>query len=251
MRILGIDTATAAASVALIEDGKLVAEEIHTNAGQSLDGKASQTRGNHAEIVLPLIQSILTRASVVASDLSGIAVSIGPGSFTGLRIGLATAKGIAYECALPLVGVSTLHANAARVTGFDGMICSLLDARKSEVYFALFHHDGHDLKRLTEDAIASLDSALDRVRSCYRANGSSLFFVGDGVSGYDKILVRDFGAAAQMIAGNAYPSVAAQVAALAEGRFRTRMTDNLALLVPVYLRPSEAETKRRQFALTC
>ncbi len=251
MRILGIDTAIPAASVALIEDGKLVAEEIHTNAGHSLDGKASQTRGNHAEIVLPLIQAILTRANVVATDLSGIAVSIGPGSFTGLRIGLATVKGIAYECGLPLVGVSTLHANAARVTGFDGMICSLLDARKSEVYFALFHHDGHNLKRLTEDAIASLDSALDRVRSCYRANGSSVFFIGAGASAHDKILIHVFGSAAQMMAGNDYPSVAAQVAALAEGRFRAHMTDNLALLVPVYLRPSEAETKRRQLALTC
>ncbi|HEY3166171.1 MAG TPA: tRNA (adenosine(37)-N6)-threonylcarbamoyltransferase complex dimerization subunit type 1 TsaB, partial [Candidatus Binatia bacterium] len=147
MRILGIDTATAAASVALIEDGKLVAEEIQSKTGKSSDREMGQRRGNHAEIVLPLIQSVLGKTRTTAADLSGIGISIGPGSFTGLRIGLATAKGIAYECGLPLVGVSTLQANAARVTGFDGIVCSLLDARKSEVYFALFRRIGADFER--------------------------------------------------------------------------------------------------------
>ena len=248
MRILGIDTATAAASVALIEDGKLVAEEIQSKIGQSSDGEMAQRRGNHAEIVLPLIQSLLAKARTTAANLSGIAVSIGPGSFTGLRIGLATAKGIAYECVLPLVGVSTLQANAARVTGFDGIICSLLDARKSEVYFALFRRSGADFERLTEDAMTSLDSALDQVRNC--ASGSSLRVIGDGARAYENILTRHFGGFTKIV-NDGCSSVAAQVAALAEGRFHAKKTDDLAMLLPVYLRPSEAETKHRQCALTC
>jgi tRNA threonylcarbamoyladenosine biosynthesis protein TsaB len=249
MIILGVDTATAAASVALVEDGKLIAEEIHSNSEKSSTGSVAQPRGNHAEIVLPLIQSMLTKARVAVADLSGIAVSIGPGSFTGLRVGLATAKGIAYECGLPLVGVSTLHANAARVPDFDGVICSLLDARKSEVYFALFRHDGQDLKRLTEDAMSSIEGALDQLRNFDRASASVLF-IGDGATTYEKVLARDF-ASAQIFAGKGYSSMAAQVAGLAEERFRAHSTDDLALLAPVYLRPTQAETKRIEYAVTC
>jgi tRNA threonylcarbamoyladenosine biosynthesis protein TsaB len=249
MIILGIDTATAVASVALVEDGKLVAEEIQSSSGKSSTG-AVAPRGNHAEIVLPLIQSILTKARVAVAQLSGIAVSIGPGSFTGLRVGLATAKGIAYECGLPLVGVSTLHANAARVPNFDGIICSLLDARKNEVYFALFRHDGQDL-RLTDDAMSSIDGALDQLRDCKWVSGSSLLFVGDGATTYEKFLSRAFTASAQIFAAKGYSSMAAQVARLAEERFRARRTDDLALLAPVYLRPTEAETKRIDYAVTC
>ena len=231
MRILGIDTATAAASVALIEDGKLVAEEIQSKTGKSSDGEMAQRRGNHAEIVLPLIQSLLGKTRTSAADLSGIAISIGPGSFTGLRIGLAT-----------------LQANAARVTGFDGIICSLLDARKSEVYFALFRRIGADFERLTEDAMTSIDSALDQVRNC--AAGSSLRFIGDGARAYENILTRHFGGFTKIV-NDGCSSVAAQVAGLAEGRFHAKKTDDLAMLLPVYLRTSEAETKHRQCALTC
>lgn len=250
MRILGIDTATAVASVALVEDGKLVAEEIQSNTAKSSDGTAVPPRGNHAEIVIPLIQSVLIKTPPSTADLSGIAVSIGPGSFTGLRIGLATAKGIAYECSLPIVGVSTLHANAARVTGFEGIICSLLDARKSEVYFALFRREAHQIRRITEDAITSIGGLLDQVRNCEGTVGDSLLFVGDGARVYEKQLTNSFGVAAQILAGDGYSSIASQVSSLAEGRFRAHRTDDIARLVPVYLRPSEAETKRSEYAVT-
>src|SRR5918996_451671 len=211
MIILGIDTATAIASVALVEDGKLTAEEIQNNPGKSSTGTVAQPRGNHAEIVLPLIQSILTHARVAVADLSGIAVSIGPGSFTGLRVGLATAKGIAYECGLPLVGVSTLHANAARVPNFDGIICSLLDARKNEVYFALFRGEADQIKRITEDAISPISDALEQVMKCEDAVSGSLLFIGDGARVYQKLLTSKFGVSARISAGNGYSSVAAQV----------------------------------------
>ena len=247
MRILGIDTATAVASVALVEDGKLVAEEIQSNRGNLSDGAP---RANHAEIVISLIQSVLTKAATSNADLSGIAVSIGPGSFTGLRIGLATAKGIAYEGGLPIVGVSTLHASAARVTDFEGIICSLLDARKSEVYFALFSREAHRIKRITVDAITSLGSLLDQVRNFGGGAGASLLFVGDGARVYEKLFKNSFGEAAQISAGDGYCSIASQVSRLAEGRFHAHTTDDIARLVPVYLRPSEAESKRSESAVT-
>jgi tRNA threonylcarbamoyladenosine biosynthesis protein TsaB len=251
MKILGIDTATAVASVALVEDGKLVAEEIQNKSDELSDGTGVPPRGSHAEIVIPLIQSMLAKTRMGTADLSGLAVSIGPGSFTGLRIGLATAKGIAYECGLPLVGVSTLHANAARVTGFEGIICSLLDARKSEVYFALFRGEADQIKRITEDAITPISGALEQVMKCEDAVSGSLLFIGDGARVYEKLLTSKFGVSAQISAGNGYSSVAAQVSSLAQRRFHAQMTDDIARLVPVYLRPSEAETKRSEYAVTC
>ncbi|HET8564449.1 MAG TPA: tRNA (adenosine(37)-N6)-threonylcarbamoyltransferase complex dimerization subunit type 1 TsaB, partial [Candidatus Binatia bacterium] len=115
MRILGIDTASTNASAALLEDGRVIADEIR------LDDVASRYAGrmpapHHAEIILPLIDAVLRKGGTSIEEISGIAVSIGPGSFTGLRIGLSTVKGLAYGCAVPVVGVSTLLANAARVT---------------------------------------------------------------------------------------------------------------------------------------
>src|SRR5688500_8214116 len=92
MRILGIDTAIPTASVALIQDGELLAEEIHTRPAKDKNGSGFQPFGNHAEVVLTLIESLFEKAQITVQRLSGIAVSIGPGSFTGLRIGLATAK---------------------------------------------------------------------------------------------------------------------------------------------------------------
>jgi tRNA threonylcarbamoyladenosine biosynthesis protein TsaB len=249
MRVLGIDTATAVASVALVEDGKLIAEEIQCNTGNSSGGAGHLPRANHAATVISLIHTVLIGTARVNTDLSGIAVSIGPGSFTGLRIGLATAKGIAYEGGLPIVGVSTLHAIAARVADFDGIICSLLDARKSEVYFALFSREAQQIKRLTADAITSLRDLSDQVKNC-AGGGASLLFVGDGARVYEKLLKHSFGVAAQISTGAGYSSIACQVAKLAEGRFHAHMTDDVACLVPVYLRRSEAETRRNEYAVT-
>jgi len=161
MRILGVDTATSTASVALIEDGRLVAEEVHSSRGSANQSQTVNSRANHAEIILPLIEAALRKAAASLRDLSGLAVSIGPGSFTGLRIGLSTVKGLAYGLDIPVVGISTLLANAARVNDFDGLICSFLDARKKEVYAALFRRNGDALTRLTEDRVAGASEVIE------------------------------------------------------------------------------------------
>ena len=139
---------------------------------------------NHAEILLPLIQTLFETTGVTVQQLSGIAVSIGPGSFTGLRIGLATAKGLAYESGVPLVGVSTLHANAARVRRGDALIGSMLDARKSEVYVALFRRGarrslaghgrcGHADRCRRRSSAKSLVAFCRRPDACRRRRKSS------------------------------------------------------------------------------
>lgn len=243
MRILGIDTASPTASVAIVEDGALVAEEIHSRVGAHPGNTLPTLKGNHAEIILPLIQSLLAKSKSSLDELAGIAVSIGPGSFTGLRIGLATVKGLAYDWELPVVGVSTLLAHAARAKDFDGLICSMLDARKREVYMALFQGDGRRPTRVTEDAITSLQGAIELVQSCRSVDGSSMLLVGDGAKAYEKILI-DALAPSALIA-NGHSSVAAEVAVLAEERFRRCASDDLGTLAPIYLRPAEAESRIR------
>jgi tRNA threonylcarbamoyladenosine biosynthesis protein TsaB len=191
MIILGLDTATPTASVALVEDGKLVAEEFYGKSRKLEHSSLSQAKGNHSEIVLPLIQSILDQGHISLNSLSGLAVSIGPGSFTGLRIALATVKGIAYDWGLPVVGVSTLHANAARVKDHEGVICSLLDARKQEVYAAIFHRRGQTLTPLSEDRVCSIATAIESLR---HADEASPLVIGDGAKAYEPLLLNAFGA---------------------------------------------------------
>src|SRR5262245_13154990 len=240
MRILGIDTATPTASVALVEDGQLVVEDFSGRI-KGWENSSAQTKGNHAEIILPLIRALLSQAGIALNDLSGIAVSIGPGSFTGLRIALATVKGIAYDSGLPVVGVSTLLANAARVNDADGVVCSLLDARKQEVYAALFRRSGESLNRLSPDAVMAIRLAIELI---LRAGAKHYVIIGNGAIAYKKLLLDSLGGSARISAGDEYKSVAAQVAELAWGRFLTATTDDLGALVPLYLRASEAESKR-------
>ena len=245
MRILGIDTAIATASVALIQDGELLAEEIHSGPAKRNNSPGFQPLGNHAEVVLPLIESLFEKAQITVQELSGIAVSIGPGSFTGLRIGLATAKGIAYESGLPLVGISTLHANAARVNHFKGIIASLLDARKSELYLALFRRDNVTTTRLTPDSVVSLDSAVKLVQKYCVGSSEDLLLVGDGAKAYERRWIDALGPPARTSGGACYPSVASQVAMLASQSFVSSSLDDVGTLTPVYLRLSEAENKRK------
>jgi len=248
MRILGIDTAIPTASVALIQDGELLAEEIHTRPAKDKNGSGFQPFGNHAEVVLTLIESLFEKAQITVQRLSGIAVSIGPGSFTGLRIGLATAKGIAYESGVPLVGISTLHANAARVNHFEGIIASLLDARKSELYLALFRRDGGTTTRLTSDSLLSLDSAVELVRQYCVGSSGELLLVGDGAKAYEPRWIDALGLSARTSGGACYPSIASQVAMLASQRFVSSSLDDVGTLTPVYLRLPEAENKRKNLA---
>lgn len=245
MRILGIDTAIPTASVALIQDGELLAEEIHTSPTKRSNSPGFQPLGNHAEVVLPLIEALFEKAQITVQQLSGIAVSIGPGSFTGLRIGLATAKGIAYESGLPLVGISTLHANAARVNHFEGIIASLLDARKSELYLAIFRRDSVTATRLTSDSIVSLDSAVELVRKCCVGSNEDLLLVGDGAKAYERRWIDALGTLARTSGGACYPSIASQVAMLASQRFVNSSLDDVGTLTPVYLRLSEAEKQKK------
>jgi tRNA threonylcarbamoyladenosine biosynthesis protein TsaB len=286
MRVVGIDSSSATASAALIEDGRLIAERRHPGLSAGHAAGLTGLKSNHAEILLPLIESVIVEAQITLAEVSGLAIAIGPGSFTGLRIGLSTVKGLAYGWRIPVVGISTLLAQAARAGDpstpapagghslgippenrgpvlskrseskgvesgapglhgglhFDGVICALLDARKNEVYAALFRKRQRELARLTEDFLAPVEGVIDQVRG---ATGDMLcLFIGDGAHRYEKLLLDALGGKARLCAEDSVSSCAAAVARLGMERLRRSETDDLGKLEPVYLRPSEAEAKR-------
>ncbi len=132
MRVLGIDTSTTFGSIGLIEEGRVVAECL-------LDAPIT-----HSERLLTAIEGILQQSRRAVWEVDGWAVSLGPGSFTGLRIGLSTAKGLAYATGKPILGIPTLDALASQVGPTPYLVCPMLDARKKEVYTALYRYDESD-----------------------------------------------------------------------------------------------------------
>lgn len=141
--ILGIDSSAISAGCALVEGGKIVAESF------------LNTRHTHSETLLPMISGMLKSAGAALSDVEKIAVSVGPGSFTGLRIGISTAKGLCDAAHLPCAAVSTLEATAYNFVQIDGVICACMDARRKQVYNALFKSENGIITRLCEDRAIS------------------------------------------------------------------------------------------------
>jgi tRNA threonylcarbamoyladenosine biosynthesis protein TsaB len=236
MRILGVDTAASHASVAILEDGQVSAEA--TLPPKSPNGAIVSAKSAHSETVLSLIQIVLDGAHCRLSDIDAIAVSIGPGSFTGLRVGLALVKGIAYESRLPVVAVSSLEAQAARTANLSGTICPLLDARKQEVYAALFHRRDGELARCVADQAIAV-SALVGLCSAI-ANTDEIVFVGNGAERYQSQILDWFDGRAQIIGETCGGSAAAAVARLALARIAVDPGTDLGQLVPFYMGSSQA-----------
>ena len=143
--VVGIDCSAASASCCLLLGDKILAQSF-VNAGLT-----------HSRTLLPLIKSTLRSADKKLADVDCIAVSAGPGSFTGVRIGIATVKGLCFTCDIPCVPVSTLEAIPQGLAGFSGYACAVMDARCNQVYTATFELDSGELGRLTEDRAVSID----------------------------------------------------------------------------------------------
>jgi tRNA threonylcarbamoyladenosine biosynthesis protein TsaB len=245
MRFLGIDTSSPRASVAITEGGDLIAENLHLpETTNSLD--IVHSRNNHAENLLSLIDGTLRKAGFSLSDVSGFAVAIGPGSFTGLRIGVSTVKGLSFGCGIPVIGVSTLHACAARLNDFNGPICAILDARKKEVYSALFRRGGGLLKRITKDAVIPFEKLVDLL--CSLGSDEPILLAGDGARNYGELLGRTLGNRIFLRENDNSRTVAAAVALLGEALFVRGEAGSLASLTPRYLRQPEAEARAPKLA---
>ena len=156
MKVLGIETATLMGGVALMSEAGLISEY------------RMGVEARHSERLLPAIDHLLTQSRSSLSEISAIAVSAGPGSYTGLRVGLAVAKGLAMGANLPLVMVPTLEAHAAAFSHGQRLIAPMLDARRGQVYWALFDPRPEGLTRVYPDTVSTLDEALAILRSFQR-----------------------------------------------------------------------------------
>ncbi len=230
MYILSLDSTALTATVALCDDERL------------LSLTTVQKGNTHSETLLPMVESTLTRFALTIADMGLFAVSAGPGSFTGVRIGVSTIKGLAFGRSTPCIGVSTLEALAYNLIGFDGLLCPVMNARRNQVYNALFDCRDGVLTRLCEDraiAIADLDRELSEKQS------QPIYLVGDG---YDITLqaLKESAAPVRptpvLLRGQNAHSVA--MIALAKYQSGERTTDRE--LAPVYLRPCQAERERME-----
>lgn len=165
MIVLGVDSSATAASAAIVKDGKLVSEVL------------SDTGLTHSQTLLPMIKTCLDNAGLSIDNIDLIAVANGPGSFTGVRIGIATVKGIAFTNNIPCAEVSTLESMAYNVSDFDGIICSAMDARCNQVYTAFFeNHSCCKVNRLSDDTAMSIDELGKKIKETEK----NVIFVGDG-----------------------------------------------------------------------
>ena len=221
MNILAFDTATSSCSIALLKDGNLSAEAT------------SLEKGTHSARLLPMIDQLLKRKKLKLAAIDGFAATIGPGSFTGLRIGISTLKGLAAATGAPVVVVSTLEALAHQCTVDIGLICPLLDARKREVYSCIYRRVPDGLEALTGERCAPPDDAVGEIES-------ACAFIGDGAEAYRDVIQAELGRKAVFAPAGEHVIRAATVAALAHRRFEAGDTDDPLVITPRYLRESDA-----------
>ena len=228
MKILAVESSAVAAGAALAEDGKLLGE-FFLNVGLT-----------HSCTLLPMIVSLLENAGMTAADVDLFAVTNGPGSFTGVRIGVSTVKGMAQPLEKKCVGVSTLLAMAYNLVGTDDLICCAMDARCRQVYTALFESKDGRIVRLTDDDAISLDDLGGILRSFNRR----VVFVGDGAelcyNAFSGVL-PDISLAPPALRYQRAASVEAAV--FSDGAAGAVSADELSVS---YLRLSQAERERKQ-----
>lgn len=227
MKILAVETSTLMGGVAIVEEGSILCE---------LTLHVAET---HSSQLMPAIDYVLKTANCTPDSLDGFAVALGPGSFTGLRIGMSTMKGLAVAATKPLVGIPTLEAMAWAFPYCPYLICPILDARMKEVYAAWFEADAGNVSRRSEDLVLPVSELLKN------APKETLFF-GTGAERYRKEIVEIIGDlacfASPQVAG-ARPST---VGFLALDKLKRGEIANIDSLEPIYIRESQAIEKQRR-----
>ena len=228
MKILAFETSAKAASVALMEKGKLLGES-YQNTGLT-----------HSQTLMVMAEDLLKACGLTAKDVEAVAVAAGPGSFTGVRIGVAAAKGFAWGGELPCYGVSTLEAMARNLGAYQGYVVPAMDARRSQVYTAIFRAEKGSLTRIEADMAISLAELGEKIKNYTQP----VFLVGDGANLCYNTLVEE-------VPGLVLPPEhrmhqrAAGVALAAQAMMDAGDPGSGAELTPNYLRLSQAERERQ------
>lgn len=235
MLIFGTDTCSMSSSAAVMSEEKLVAEFTVNH------------KKTHSEKIMPQISAMLEACGTKLEDIDYFAASVGPGSFTGVRIGVATAKGFAQATNKPCVAVSALLALAFGAKSFRGLVCPILDARRNQVYSALFESDGKAIKRITEDRALTLDDLLCELCGL----GKDVIFTGDGVPVFKDKIVARLGEKAFFVPKSFNFNLASLVCEAAEEQIKAGDITGFDGLVPNYVRLSQAERERAEKKQNC
>ena len=228
MLTLAFDTTAKIASCAAVKDGRVLAE-------YTVDNGLTQS-----ELLLPMAKDMLGALKISIEDVDLLACSVGPGSFTGVRIGAALIKGLAFGKNVPCVGVSTIEALANNLVPINGIIVPVMDARRAQVYTAIFRSDGKKIERICDDTAIACTTLAEMLRAY---EGESIYLVGDGYDVAYKILtesgVKICPTPRLLINENAY-----SVARVALEKFKRGEAVSDTEITPTYLRMPQAERER-------
>lgn len=224
MKILALDTSGPNCSVAVIDENKVIAN-FNLNLGTT-----------HSQILLPLIDELNKFSNLTLNDIDIFACSIGPGSFTGLRIGIATIKGFAISLNKPVISVPSLTGLAYNVPTFEGIVCTVLDAKNDNVYSALFN-----VKNKPEMIGDYLTDTIDSLVNELKKYDKNILFVGDGAISFKERFEKEFGDKAYFMPHHLNELSATSIAKAALDKALNNELDVVDNLHPLYLRKSQAE----------
>lgn len=230
MKLLVLDSSGLVASVALIEDDRLIAE---------------YTTGNkltHSQTLLPMLDEVTKMTSFNIENIDAIAAAMGPGSFTGLRIGAATAKGLGLALHKPIIPVPTVDGLAYQLFGAAHLICPMMDARRKQVYTGFYRFHGAEMEVVKAQCAQSVEDTLTQLKE-YK---EPVIFLGDGVPVYRKEIEEAMGADAIFAPAHANRQRAGAVGALAEVYYQKGIWQSADAFAPEYLRKSQAEREREE-----
>jgi tRNA threonylcarbamoyladenosine biosynthesis protein TsaB len=228
MRILALETATNTVGLALMDECKVLGE-LTLDLGR-----------HHAEVLLPALDKLFAMTGLKPEEMDLLACTIGPGSFTGLRIGISTVKGLALAIDKPIVGVSTLEALALNAIPAAGWICPMFDARKSQVYTGLYRIGPDGLPASAgEERLIGIGDFLQGLP------GEEILFLGDGAVAHAGLIDEIMGKRAVVCSSSKNRILASSVGLIGRKRYQNGLCLDMLTFAPRYLRPSTAEDKHK------
>lgn len=230
MKILGLDSSGIVASVAVVEDDVLVAEYT------------VNYKKTHSQTLLPMLDEIAKMTELDLNTIDAIAVAAGPGSFTGLRIGSATAKGLGLALKKPLVAIPTVEGLAYNLYDTPGLICPIMDARRKQVYTGVYRFEDHELKVVEDQMAVPMEEMIEKI-NVYE---QPVTFLGDGVPVFRALIEEKIKVPYSFAPAHVNKQRAAAVAALGIKYYREGKTETAMEHVPDYLRVSQAERERAE-----
>lgn len=225
MKVLALDSSSIVATVALIDEERVIGEIIINH------------KKNHSEKLMPIIQQLLDGVEEKIEDVDAFGVCIGPGSFTGIRIGMSTAKALAQAGSKPLIGISTLEGLAFQLPYSRGVICPILDAQRNQIYTGLYKWEGDQLFSIEEDQAIGAEEWIEKIKD----RTEDIHLVGDGIVKFSSLFQEKLGEKVSIAPSIVRMPRASSIASLALQRVQKGESTDYKDVVPHYIRKSQAE----------